>query len=72
MPTATSPATHCRARLQWCWTRTGHVPGQRADPAFPIARRTGPQPRVMVFLTAAPLWSSLEAYLQHSGTLTTF
>ncbi|GFW89023.1 uncharacterized protein TNCV_2684571 [Trichonephila clavipes] len=39
-------------------------PGQRADPAFTIACRTGPQPGVIVwgaiFLTAGPLWSSLE------------
>ncbi|GFW23987.1 transposable element Tc1 transposase [Trichonephila clavipes] len=39
-------------------------PGHRADPAFTIARHTGPQPGVIVwsaiFFTAGPLWSSLE------------
>ncbi|GFY13992.1 HTH_Tnp_Tc3_2 domain-containing protein [Trichonephila clavipes] len=49
---------------------------QCADPYFTIARPTGPQPGVMVkgviLLTAGPLWSSLKAHLQCSGTSTTF
>ncbi|GFU64915.1 hypothetical protein TNCV_785661 [Trichonephila clavipes] len=50
-------------RLVW------RQPGQRADPAFTIARHTGPQQGVMVWdaisFEAGPLWSSLEAHLQH-------
>ncbi|GFX56189.1 HTH_Tnp_Tc3_2 domain-containing protein [Trichonephila clavipes] len=45
------------------WTR----PWQCADPAFPIARQTGPQQEVIVWgaisFEARPLWSSLEAHL---------
>ncbi|GFW56945.1 HTH_Tnp_Tc3_2 domain-containing protein [Trichonephila clavipes] len=56
--------------------RVWRHPGQRADPAFPIACHTDPQPGVMVwyaiFFTAEPLWSSLEAHFQHSDTSTTF
>ncbi|GFU74497.1 DUF4817 domain-containing protein [Trichonephila clavipes] len=48
--------------------------GQRADPAFPIARHTGPQQGVMVLgaisFEVGPLWSSLEASLQLIGTST--
>ncbi|GFW36382.1 transposable element Tc1 transposase [Trichonephila clavipes] len=51
-------------------------PGQRADPAFTIAHHTDPQQGVMVWgalsFEAGPLWSSLEAHLQHIGTSTAF
>ncbi|GFV52222.1 HTH_Tnp_Tc3_2 domain-containing protein [Trichonephila clavipes] len=49
-------------------------PWQRADPAFTIVRHTGPQQGVMVWgaisFEAGPLWSSLEAHLQHISTST--
>ncbi|GFW85189.1 transposable element Tc1 transposase [Trichonephila clavipes] len=49
--------------------RIWRQPGQRADPAFTIARHTGPQLGVMIWGTISietgPLWSSLEAHLQH-------
>ncbi|GFX47409.1 HTH_Tnp_Tc3_2 domain-containing protein [Trichonephila clavipes] len=48
-------------------------PGQHANPAFIIAPHTGPRPGVMVgvpfILTDRPLWSSLEAHLQHNGNV---
>ncbi|GFX38379.1 transposable element Tc1 transposase [Trichonephila clavipes] len=54
------------------WRRSG----QRANPAFTIARHTGPRQGVMVWgaisFEAGPLWSSLEDYLQHIGTSTAF
>ncbi|GFX12198.1 transposable element Tc1 transposase [Trichonephila clavipes] len=47
------------------WRRTG----QRADPAFTIEGHTGHQHGVIVwgaiYFEAGPLWSSLEAHLQH-------
>ncbi|GFS75947.1 transposable element Tcb1 transposase [Trichonephila clavipes] len=46
-------------------------PGQHADHAFTIARPTSPQQGVMIWgaisFEAGPLWSLLEAHLQHSG-----
>ncbi|GFS57404.1 uncharacterized protein TNCV_492441 [Trichonephila clavipes] len=56
--------------------RVWRRPSQHAESAFTIARHTYSQPGVMVwdaiYFEAGPLWSSLEAQLQHSGTLTTF
>ncbi|GFV43623.1 HTH_Tnp_Tc3_2 domain-containing protein [Trichonephila clavipes] len=56
--------------------RVWRRPEQRANPAFPIARRTGPQHGVMVWgaitFEAGPLWSSFEAHLQHNGTSAAF
>ncbi|GFT42284.1 transposable element Tc1 transposase [Trichonephila clavipes] len=53
--------------------RVWRRPGQRADPAFTVARHTGLQQEVMVWgaisFEAGPLWSSLETRLQHIGTL---
>ncbi|GFV61952.1 transposable element Tc1 transposase [Trichonephila clavipes] len=44
-------------------------PGKRADPAFTTACHMGPQQEVMVrdaiSFETGPLWSSLEAHLQH-------
>ncbi|GFV43190.1 transposable element Tc1 transposase [Trichonephila clavipes] len=56
--------------------RVWRSPGQRADPAFTIARHTGPQPGVIVwsaisFDSPTPL-VVIRAHLQHSGTSTTF
>ncbi|GFW92461.1 transposable element Tc1 transposase [Trichonephila clavipes] len=57
----------------------GHVrriPGQRADPFFTIARHTSPQQGVTVWCTISfdsrALLVIIRAYLQHSGTSTTF
>ncbi|GFW21719.1 transposable element Tc1 transposase [Trichonephila clavipes] len=48
--------------------RVWRRPGQRADPAFTIARHTGPQQGVIVrgaiSFEAGPLWSSLQGHLQ--------
>ncbi|GFT98111.1 uncharacterized protein TNCV_789301 [Trichonephila clavipes] len=50
--------------------------GQRADPAFTMASHTRPQQRLIIWSTisfeAGPLWSSLEAHLQHIGTYMAF
>ncbi|GFV13595.1 transposable element Tc1 transposase [Trichonephila clavipes] len=51
--------------------RVWRSPGQRADPAFTIARQTGPQPGVIVWGTISfdsrtPL-VVIRAHLQHSG-----
>ncbi|GFX63550.1 transposable element Tc1 transposase [Trichonephila clavipes] len=48
--------------------RVWRRPGQRADPAFTIARHARPQPRIMVwgaiYFDNRTLWSSLEAHLK--------
>ncbi|GFX00095.1 uncharacterized protein TNCV_3080911 [Trichonephila clavipes] len=63
-----SPDDH-RRRV---WRRSG----QRADPAFPIICHTefqqGIMVRVAISFEAGPLWSSLDAHLQHIGTSTIF
>ncbi|GFX71712.1 transposable element Tc1 transposase [Trichonephila clavipes] len=56
--------------------RVWRRPGQRANPAFNIVRYTGPEQGVMIWgaisFETGPLWSSLEAHLQHIGTSTAF
>ncbi|GFY19198.1 hypothetical protein TNCV_4225621 [Trichonephila clavipes] len=56
--------------------RVCRSPGQRADPAFTIARHTDPHPGVIVwgaiyFKNWTPL-VVIRAHLQHRGTSTTF
>ncbi|GFU99555.1 transposable element Tc1 transposase [Trichonephila clavipes] len=56
--------------------RVWRSPGQRADPAFTIARPTGPQPGVIVwgaisFNSRTPL-VAIRVHLQHIGTSTIF
>ncbi|GFX02495.1 HTH_Tnp_Tc3_2 domain-containing protein [Trichonephila clavipes] len=56
--------------------RVWNSPGQRADPAFTIARHTGPQSGVTVrgaisFDSRTPL-VVIRAHLQHSGTSVIF
>ncbi|GFW76369.1 HTH_Tnp_Tc3_2 domain-containing protein [Trichonephila clavipes] len=77
---STPPLFSDESRFQLCPDdyrgRVWRSPGQRADPTFPIARHTDPQPGVIVWGTLSfdsrtPL-VVIRAFLQHSGTSTTF
>ncbi|GFV89985.1 transposable element Tc1 transposase [Trichonephila clavipes] len=56
--------------------RVWRRPGQRTDHAISIADHTGPQQGVVVWgaisFEAGPLWSSLDAHLQHISASATF
>ncbi|GFV34467.1 hypothetical protein TNCV_1413971 [Trichonephila clavipes] len=54
--------------------RVWRSPGQRADPAFTIARHTGPRPlsEAPSLLAAGPLWSSLEDIYSTADAISSF
>ncbi|GFY09480.1 troponin T [Trichonephila clavipes] len=49
-------------RRVWRW------PGQRADPAFIIAKQQGVMIWRKISFDAGPIWSSVDGHLQHMGT----